>query len=237
MNARKRVAYFWLIVTLTALSCDVSTFVPQQSIPTSEPGLIDTIVVQTAAAASTQTAALIPPTLTPSMTRLPTKTPTITPTDTPTFIFKLKTPTKPPSTRTPTPTKKSSGGGGGGGGGGGSGGGGGGSTATWSCQLTSQSPTNSTHFAPSTPFSMNWTVKNTSSETWLATSVDVTFLSGTNLASGTLFDTTSNTSVGSSYVVTLSMQSPAGSGTYTSNWSLLVGKTLFCPMSITINVP
>ena len=65
-------------------------------IPTALPGAINIIAGQTAAAASTQTAMNVPPTLTPSFTPFPSQIPSVTPTVTPTFIFLLSTPTAMP---------------------------------------------------------------------------------------------------------------------------------------------
>jgi hypothetical protein len=103
--------------------------------------------------------------------------------------------------------------------------------------LTGQAPPNSTHFAANAPFTANWTVKNTGDQTWLATSVDVTYSSGANLSSAPLYDTTSDVNVGSSTTLSVPMKAPASPGTYTTTWSLRVSSTLFCSMSLTIIVP
>jgi hypothetical protein len=263
MKSQKRIGYLLTIATIFILGCDISTLVAPQSIPASAPGnintivaqtaaaaatqtaalnppsalgVINTIVVQTAAAAATQTAALIPPTLTPSFTPFPTQTASITPTATQTFIFRMPTAVKPTSTKTPVPA--SSGGSSGGGGGGSSGGGGGGgSTTTWSCKWVSQTPANSTHFAPGTGFNANWTVKNTGDITWIHTTVDIIYSSGAKLSTQLRFDTTADTSVGSTYVVSVPMTAPATAGTYSMTWSLQAGATTFCSMPLTILVP
>lgn len=259
LQARRKL-FLLLSAAVFVISCDVTSFLASPAFPTTAPGAVNTIIAQTAAAAATQTAlrmpavgpvsvstivaqtaavaatqteALIPDTLTPSFTPFPSQTPSITPTSTPTFIFKLKTPTRPPPTKTPVPTKKSSSGAGGGG----HGSGGGSSSVSWSCQLTGQSPVNGVHFAASSPFTTNWTVKNTSSLTWIHTSIDIVNVGGTNLASSSFFDTFADVAVGGSETVSVNMTAPAGSGTYTSNWSLRVGKTFFCPLSISITVP
>ena len=86
--------FFW--ISLIFLSA-CSIFNEPAGIPTALPGAINIIVAQTAAAASTQTAMFIPPTLTPSLTPFPSQTPSVTPTTTPTFIFLLPKPTDIPS--------------------------------------------------------------------------------------------------------------------------------------------
>lgn len=73
MKPQKHIGDLLTIATIFVPSCDVSTLVAPQQIPTSVLGTIGTIVVQTAAA--TRTADLIPPTLTPSFTKEPRKAP------------------------------------------------------------------------------------------------------------------------------------------------------------------
>ena len=82
--------FFW--VSLIFLSA-CSSLNEQAEIPTALPGAINIIAGQTAAAASTQTALSVPPTLTPPFTPFPSQIPAATPTVTPTFIFLLPTPT------------------------------------------------------------------------------------------------------------------------------------------------
>lgn len=229
MKPQKRIGYLLTIATLFVLSCDLSTLVAPQQIHASAPGTIGTIVVQTAAAAATQTAALIPPTLTPSFTPFPTKTASITPTNTATFVIPSKTNTPKP-TKTPLPATQKSGGGG-------SGGGGSTTTASWSCSLVSQIPNDNTHFAPGTIFNANWTVKNTGDAAWMHTTVDIVYSSGSKLSAQLLFDTSADTSVGNNYVVSVPMTVPASPGTYSMVWSLQANMNTFCPLPLTILVP
>ncbi|MBM4427223.1 MAG: hypothetical protein FJ031_08290 [Chloroflexi bacterium] len=62
-----------------------------QPIPTFDPNSPLTAIVETAAAANTQTALAAPPTIAPTDTPTPTLTPTET--ATPTFVFFLESPT------------------------------------------------------------------------------------------------------------------------------------------------
>ena len=86
-----------VLIFLTA--CSVFNGMESVRIPTAIPGTINILIAQTAAAASTQTAMNIPPTLTPSYTPFPSQSPSLTPADTPTFLFLLPTPTATPSRR------------------------------------------------------------------------------------------------------------------------------------------
>jgi hypothetical protein len=92
---RMKKLFFALLIILSACSIfNEPAIIP---IPTAIPGAIRIFAAQTAAAASTQTAALLPPTLTPSVTPFPSRIPSITPTATPTFVFLLPTSTDVPS--------------------------------------------------------------------------------------------------------------------------------------------
>ena len=81
-----------LVVGLVILGCATPVLVtPPPSMPAFEP--IETIIVQTAAVAQTQTATVLPPTVTATITPLLTKTATITPTPTSTVLFLFPTET------------------------------------------------------------------------------------------------------------------------------------------------
>jgi hypothetical protein len=216
-----------LAVTILIISCDVSTFVaPPQVIPTAAPGAIDTIVAQTAAAALTQTAALLPPTLTPSITPLPSQTPSITPTPTASFVFRLPTTTK-VKTATPIPSS---------GGSGGSGGGGGGSASGFECSLVSRNPDNGASFNPGQSFTESWKLKNTGSEKWASSTVDFIYVSGENMASITGMDLPSTVNPGGTITLSVNMTAPSGAGTHKTTWSLRAGKNQFCSVSLSITV-
>ncbi len=230
---------FWLMMTtILVISCDISSLAAPTSLPAAGPGAVNTIVAQTAAAAATQTsasllasgpagstsiaktanaaatqtAAMFTPTVTPTVTPYLTQTPSDTPTATVTFVFFLMTPTETPGAAS-------------------------GHKALWSCQILGQVPANNVHFAPNTQFKTTWTVKNTSTTNWVATNINIQFAGGTNLASESAFDTVANVPIGGSEALRISMQAPAEAGTYTSKWTLISGKTDFCPLSVVIIVP
>lgn len=204
--------FLWTMALGLTLSCALPIYAAPQ-IPTPIPGIVNTIVVQTANAAATQTAALAPPTptplpaSTPSFTPIPTETPSPFPSPIVTFTFVLS-----------TPTSLSTG-------------------DRWDCQVLGQSPMNSTSLPPNYPFAANWTVKNTGNKAWSPNSVDIVFSGGKNMAKASAFDADINAGVGGVAVVTIRMTTPGQSGTYTTRWSLRAGDTRFCPMSLTIVVP
>lgn len=213
------VARYLIVLTLLMLSCDVSTLVaPAGSAASPVPGIVDTIVAQTAAAAWTQTAAHITvvPTSTASVTPVPSDTPTITPSATPTFIFVLASQTP---TRKPTSTLSAI-------------------TGGLGCQLQNQAPTDGTHFSPKENFKAVWTVANTGQDTWDSTSMDFEYLSGAKLFTGaSIYDLSKDVPTGASIKFSVPMVAPNKPGTYTTAWTLRQGKNDFCHVDLSIIVP
>lgn len=83
---QKNKLLIWLGAIALALACLPTSSV---SLPTAEPGAVNTYIVQTADAAATQTAAVAPAPVTPSSTAKPTFTVTLSPSPTITFVFIL----------------------------------------------------------------------------------------------------------------------------------------------------
>ena len=173
----------WLIVGLILLSCGTPVLVaPPPSV--SEPGSVETVIVQTAAAAQTQTLVSLPPTNTPTFTPLATRTPTVTPTPTATILFLFPTATSLPVGSLDNGSSTSSGG----------------SLSNtsgnnnddekvlrrqlWACRVISKSPADETVVIGGTSVKTIWTVENTGTETWPKKSVDVVYISGTRLNEG-----------------------------------------------------
>ena len=208
-------------IVLLSLACAVP-LMPASSLPTLPPGGINTIVAMTAGVAQMQTAAALPPaSFTPPPTFTPTNTvipPTETPTPTETVIFHFFVPT---STKPPTSTGSSTSG----------------TTAEYACKLASQTPANGTNLAPSTAFDVSWKVKNTGNKVLDKASTDFVFKGGTNMAAINGYDFPGDVPVNGTIVLTVSMTTPAASGTYTSTWAVRRGKTDICTMSIKIIVP
>ena len=195
-----------LATVLLVLSCDISTFAANQQIPTPLPGAINFMVAQTARAAATETAALIPPTLTPSFTPFPTLIPSETPTATPTFVFILASPT-------PIGTLRG-----------------------YSCSFVSQNPKDDTDMNGKTAFTVKWKVINDGGIAWDPTVVDFVFASGTNFATVNEEKIPLAVGVGESVALSVEMIAPNRSGRYKTIWSLRAGVTSFCSLSLSIKV-
>ncbi len=198
------------------ISCDLTSLIaPSAPIPASGPGVVDTIVAQTAAAASTETAAFVTvvDTWTPSATPPPTDTSTPTPSLTPTFIFLLASPT-----RTPRPNSTEG-------------------VAGLSCELVGQTPADGSIFDPREQFSAAWTIKNTGVGSWDSTSIDFEYFSGAKTYVGTTaYDLPNDVPVNKSVTISVAMKAPKGAGSYRTVWTLRRGKVDFCHVSLQLNV-
>lgn len=204
-----------LLMWVTALAL-VMACVPSltaQPIPTVDPGAINTLIVQTANAAATQTAAGLPsststPILTPTRS---TETPTLTATSTVIFIFFSPTPVV-----VPTSTIMVSG--------------------SFACQITQASPPKGSKFSPRQDFDAVWTVKNVGKKKWDRTSVNYAYSDGAKIHKISSYDLSKNIAIGGTTELTVNMQAPKDPGTYTTTWVMRSGSRTFCPLILTIVV-
>lgn len=206
----------WVVALALIMACVVPTLA-QPSVPTVDPGAVNTFIAQTVVAASTRTAAALP-SLTPTVTLTPTQnTETPEPTATSTVIFILSSPTP---LVIPTFTQS----------------GGGSSSDNYACRITRVSPANGSRFNPRDDFDAVWTVTNIGQKNWDRNSVDYIFSSGDKLHKISGYDLDKNTQVGNSIDLGVDMQAPKNSGTYTTTWTMRSGDKEFCTLTLTINV-
>jgi hypothetical protein len=218
---RKTKLLVWVTALAVVMACVPSLATP--SVPTLDPGAVNTFIAQTVNAAATQTAASRP-SLTPSPTITPTvNTETPSPTATATVIFVLSTPTP---LVIPTFTNVSSGGGGGGGI----------SSQNYSCHVTGVKPANGSSFNPRDDFDAVWTVRNNGQKNWDRTTVDYIYSSGDKIHKISGYDLDENVRVGNSIDLGVDMQAPKDSGNYTTTWTMRAGNKTFCTLTLTINV-
>lgn len=203
----------WATVLALVLACVPSFTTP--STPAIDPGMINTLIAQTANAAAMQTAIARPSaTLTPLIT--PTRnTETSTPiaTDTVVFIFFSPTPLVSP-TLTPL----------------------GNSSDNYACQVLRVSPPNGTNFNSRQDFDVLWTVKNIGKKSWDHGSVDYSYSSGEKIHKISSYDLEKNIASGGTIDLGVDMQAPKNPGAYTTTWIMRNGNKTFCPLTITIVV-
>jgi hypothetical protein len=207
--------FSFLIMTALVLAC-APTLVPAPvPVPTFDPNSINTAIGLTAEAAATQTALMMPPTLTPTVTMFPSNTPPPTATSTPTFIFILPTSTVPSS----TPTVDTSGDG-----------------SQFACRVDSQTPPNNSAFAQGANFDAHWVVTNIGTDAWDSSSADYRYNNGDRIHRASIYDLNKSVPSGKQTEIVVAMKAPDSAGTYTTTWKINIGKNKFCSMSLTIIV-
>ena len=230
MNGQSvRRIFLCLVVGLVILGCATPVLVtpPPFTPPALEP--IETIIVQTAAVAQTQTASVLPPTVTATTTSLPSKTITITSTPTATVIFLLPTDTSLPeglfAGGTPTDDNPDS------------------DfekpvvVREWDCRVISIRPAKNAVMTGGSTFKAIWTVENTGTKTWPKKGVDIVFQSGAHLEVGrTYYDIPTTVNPGGRVTISIPMAAPKRSKVYSTRWSLKVGRTDFCGVRFIIDV-
>jgi hypothetical protein len=221
----------WLIVILVILGCATPALVTPP--PSSGPGSFETVVVQTADAAYTQTAIVAPSTATATSIPSPTKTFTVTPTPTATVLFLLAT-----NTSLPTGLFAGEDGDGTGDGNGNNNGNDDDDdgfvkpTATpseWACRVLSRSPARNAIIPAGSSFKVTWTVQNTGTKTWPKKGVDVVYVSGARLNAGKpYYDIPAGVGTGGTVTISVTMTVPKRPKEYSTRWSLMVGRREFC---------
>lgn len=193
------------------LACTPTLPTTSAPIATFDPNAPQTAIVETAAAAATQTARFAPPTFTSTAT--PTRTPPPTETVTPTFIFILPTSTIPPTMIEP-----------------------GSSGALLECQILSQDPPNNKIFDKGALFTAVWIVANVGVNTWPSDNSDYRYASGDMFHLQSIYDFEKNVAAGDTVTLSVAMQAPNQAGRFSTTWQISIGKKKFCPMNITIIV-
>jgi len=201
----------------------------------SAPGAVETTIAGTAAAAQTQTAINIPPSKTPTITPLATGTTTSTPTPTATILLITETSVPEGSLEeaggVATESSVS------GLGDGSDGKGVINKEKEWSCITTSKRPAAGTVYSPGDTIRVVWTVENNGTQTWPKHSVDIVYYTGAHLHEGKPYlDIPRAVAPGGSITIVLEFKAPKQSGDYGTRWTLMIGKTYFCPMKISIKV-
>ena len=207
----RRALQIILASVLLLMGCDVSTFMLPQQIPTQNPEVIHLMVVQTAAAAATETAGFILPTLTSTLTPFPTQTPVNSPTVTPTFIFLLATSTSASS----------------------------GAACDNAIFVSDLTIPDNTVENPGQSFVKTWVLQNTGSCTW-GSGYTLNFVSGTQMG-GRNTSVGSLVAPGEQAQISVTMTAPATAGEYTGAWRLnnasgkSFGETVDVAIDVTTN--
>ncbi len=198
------------LIAVIMLAC-VPTLGSGAPVPTFDPNAINTIIIETANAALTQTALFTTPSSTPSATPTSTATSTETPTPIPTIVIQLFTPT----VATPIPQV---------------------SGDKFDCFIMLKSPMDGFGFSAGIEFTATWDVVNTGSEEWDASSADIRYQSGTKMHVQSVYDLDHNVPPGQQYTVIVKMKAPTESGSYSTVWAIRTKAAEYCRMGISIKV-
>ena len=108
-------------------------------------------------------------------------------------------------------------------------------TSGSTCQVVSVTP--SASMPRSAEFDAVWTIKNNTTKTWEATSVDYKFVSGTKMHKyESRYDLSQTVKPGETVKVIVDMVAPSTSGFYTANWALVNGSTTVCNLALNLRV-
>lgn len=166
--------------------------------------------------ASQATATPLPPTPTiaPTATELPSPTPfpTFTPLPPQPTATNTLIPFTPTITNTSTPTD-------------------------YNCNITFVSPAPNTSYDKNADFDAKWTLKNTGTQDWNASDIDVKYVSGEKMHKyNDVYDLAKNVGDGESIDIIVDMKAPNSAGTFRATWGLFFGTRSICQMSVTIVV-
>lgn len=223
----------WCLTVLLLSGCAFPSFgePAQIQVPATQSiEILGTSIIQTAEAAQTQTVTSVPPT-TPTHTPTPSLVPTITFTPTPTFVFSLYTAT-PIVIVTETSIVPISEGGGAG-------------TSSdgyiltgkeWTCTVTFKSPGKGAVIAMGKTFYVYWTVINTGTKTWTNNGVDFVYSGGLRMNGRRIQDLPLNVAPGNKVTFKIEVTAPEREDTYSTIWTLKVGRRDFCGMKVTFDV-
>lgn len=216
MRKRRNSYLTWFLALGLIMAC-APALSASPAVPALDPEQIDSIIEQTAGAASTQTAASIS-TSTPTQTFTPTPRGTNTPesTATETLIFVYESPTAfviPSLTMTFGPTSKKD----------------------YACEVLN-SPTDGTIYDPRLDFKVRWRLKNVGRKEWDSESVDFVYDFGDRFHRTAAYDLKKDTGIGEVAEFFVDMLAPKDPGTYTTHWALQIGTEKFCKVSLTIGV-
>lgn len=202
-----------LLITAVMLACVPTLGSTPAPVPTFDPNSINTVIVETANAALTQTALFTTPPSTPTVTATFRPTSTETPTTVPTILILLTTPTVPTSIPQVNGTNDK-----------------------FDCAILSKSPNDGFGFSAGIEFTVTWQVLNTGQELWDSSSADIRYLSGDKLYVQSAYDLDRDVPPNDQYTVTVKMKAPLESGSYTTAWAIRTKAAEYCRMSITIKV-
>ena len=107
--------------------------------------------------------------------------------------------------------------------------------AAYSCSVTDYSPKTTVSYSPGSNFDVQWTVKNTGTQRWLASETDFRYVDGEKMQkNGDIVDLKTDVAPNESYTVGIDMVAPSATGTYKITWQLTYGKISICTLGLSV---
>ena len=107
----------------------------------------------------------------------------------------------------------------------------------YGCLVTDYLPKATTTYGVSVNFDGSWVIKNTGTEKWIHSDIDVRYSSGTKFQkTKDGIDLTSDVASGDTLTVGIDMVTPATVGTYSTIWVVARGDEVICTLPLTVVV-
>ena len=107
--------------------------------------------------------------------------------------------------------------------------------AAYSCVVTGYSPKTSVSYPPSSNFDVQWVVKNTGTNRWLASETDFRYVDGVKMQkTGDVMDLKTDVAPNASYTLGIDMVAPTSAGTYRITWQLTYGNISICTLALDV---
>jgi hypothetical protein len=227
--------HIFLLGIALLLSACIAPLPREAPVSSPVPGIAETIIFETAAAARTQTAQSLPPTRVITNTPTPSKTPTQSPSPTSTVLFLLRTdtPVVLPTlmsvslsgsgsgsgelTKTPNPNEHDY-------------------TGTLRCAVVGQDPPDGTVFRTRKKFTMVWTIKNTGTAAWRKHTIDYRYIGGDKFHDKARYNMNFVVDPGETIEMDLEMYAPKEPGNYKTVWAVGLNTGSMCTMTLSIVV-
>lgn len=109
--------------------------------------------------------------------------------------------------------------------------------SSYNCSVTDSSPDFGWDIRPGGDFDGRWTVKNTGTDAWKASEVDIKFVSGTKFHTNVeAMDLGADVAKDGSYSIVVDMLAPNETGRFSTTWAVVRGSQTLCVLPLTIDV-
>jgi hypothetical protein len=107
--------------------------------------------------------------------------------------------------------------------------------AAYSCIITDYSPKKTVAYPPLSNFDVQWVIKNTGKQRWLATETQLHYVDGVKMQKfGDTVNLKTDVAPNASYTMGIDMVAPASTGTYRITWQLTYGKVSICTLTMDV---